>query len=159
MHETSWRHGKIFLITVCPKTKKNEIHPIKYQFPVLKWYYHETWRHQMETLSALLAPCAGNSPVTGEFPSQRPVTRSFYDFFDLCLNKWLSKQSWGVWFEMLSCALWRRRNEWTRPLLWLLMPWVIASLCPGEIPYNELNTSGIPSLIRSHRFKETQVYT
>ena len=26
------------------------------------------WRHQMETFSALLAPCPGNSPVTGEFP-------------------------------------------------------------------------------------------
>ena len=35
------------------------------------------WRHQMETFSALLALCAGNAPVTGEFPSQRSVTRSF----------------------------------------------------------------------------------
>ena len=35
------------------------------------------WRHQMETFSALLVICAGNSPVTGEFPAQRPVTRSF----------------------------------------------------------------------------------
>ena len=35
------------------------------------------WRHQLETISALLAFCAGNSPVTGEFPAQRPVTRSF----------------------------------------------------------------------------------
>ena len=35
------------------------------------------WRHQMETFSALLAICAGNSPVHGEFPAQRPVTRSF----------------------------------------------------------------------------------
>ena len=26
------------------------------------------WRHQMETFSALLAICAGNSPVAGEFP-------------------------------------------------------------------------------------------
>ena len=26
------------------------------------------WRHQMETFSVLLAICAGNSPVTGEFP-------------------------------------------------------------------------------------------
>ena len=31
------------------------------------------WRHQMETFSALPALCAGNSPVTGEFPTQRPV--------------------------------------------------------------------------------------
>ena len=40
----------------------------------------------METFSALLAICEGNSPVTGEFPSQRPVTRSFGVFFDLRLN-------------------------------------------------------------------------
>ena len=51
------------------------------------------WRHQMETFSALLALCVGNSPVTGEFPSQRPVTRSFDVFFALRLNKRLSKQS------------------------------------------------------------------
>ena len=37
----------------------------------------------METFSVLLALCAGNSPVTGEFPSQRPVTQSFDVFFDL----------------------------------------------------------------------------
>ena len=55
---------------------------------------HSWWRHQMETFSALLAHCAGNSPVTGEFPSQRTVTRRFDVFFDLCLNKRLSKQSW-----------------------------------------------------------------
>ena len=53
------------------------------------------WRHQMETFSALLAICEGNSPVTGEFPSQRPVTRRFDVFFDLHLIKQLSKQSWG----------------------------------------------------------------
>ena len=41
------------------------------------------WRHQMETFSALLALCAGNTPATGEFPSQRPVTRRFDVFFDL----------------------------------------------------------------------------
>ena len=68
------------------------------------------WRHQMETFSALLALCAGNSPVTGEFPAKRPVTRSFDVFFDLRLNKRLSKQSWGWWFETLSRPLWRHRN-------------------------------------------------
>ena len=45
----------------------------------------------MESFSALLAFCAGNSPVTGEFPAQRPVTRSFDVFFDLHLNQKLSK--------------------------------------------------------------------
>ena len=41
----------------------------------------------METFSVLLAICAGNSPVTCEFPAQRPVTRSFDVFFDLRLIK------------------------------------------------------------------------
>ena len=49
------------------------------------------WRHQMETISSLLAICAENSPVPGEFPAQRPVTRSFDVFFDLRLNNRLSK--------------------------------------------------------------------
>ena len=64
----------------------------------------------METFSALLAICAGNSPVPGEFPTQRPVTRSFDVYFDLRLNKRLSKQSWGWWFETQSRPLWRHRN-------------------------------------------------
>ena len=55
--------------------------------------------------------CAGNSPVPGEFPAQRPVTRSFDVFFDLRLNKRLSKQSWGWWFETLPCSSWRHCNE------------------------------------------------
>ena len=68
------------------------------------------WRHQMEAFSALLALCAGNSPVPDEFPTQRPVTRSFDVFFDLRPNKQLSKHSWGWWFETLSCSLWRHCN-------------------------------------------------
>ena len=47
----------------------------------------------METFTILLALCVGNSLVTGEFPSQRPMMKSFDIFFDLCLNKWLNKQS------------------------------------------------------------------
>ena len=87
------------------------------------------WRHEMETLPALVALCEswwrhqmehfprywpfvrGNSPVPGEFPAQRPVTRSFDVFFYLRLNKRLSKQSRGWWFETLSRPLWRHRNE------------------------------------------------
>ena len=51
----------------------------------------------METFSALLAICAGNSPVTGEFPTQRPVTRSFYAFFDLCVDKRFETPSSSSW--------------------------------------------------------------
>ena len=61
----------------------------------------------METFSALLAICAGNSPVPGEFPAQRPLTRSFDVFY---LNKRLNKQSRGWWFETPSRPLWRHRN-------------------------------------------------
>ena len=63
-----------------------------------------------ETFSALLAICAGNSPVPGESPAQRPVARSFDVYFDLRLNKRLIKQSWGWWFETLPRPLWRHSN-------------------------------------------------
>ena len=68
------------------------------------------WRHQIEKLSVLLAICAANSPIPGEFPAQRPVTRSFDVLFDLRLNQRLSKQSWGWRFETLSRPLWRHCN-------------------------------------------------
>ena len=71
------------------------------------WMGNCIQRDQMETFSALLALCAGKSPVTDEFPSQRPVTRSFDVFFDFRLNKRLSKPSRLRWFEMPSCSLWR----------------------------------------------------
>ena len=45
-----------------------------------------------------------------EFPAQRPVTRSFDVFSDLRLNKQLSKQPWGWWFETPSWSLWRQCN-------------------------------------------------
>ena len=61
-------------------------------------------RHQMETFSALLAICAGNSP------HKKPVTRSFNVFFDLRLNQPLSKQWWGWWFETLSRSVWLHCN-------------------------------------------------
>ena len=69
------------------------------------------WSHQMETFSELLALCAGNSPVTGEFPSQRPVTRNFDVFFDLRQNIRLSKQSRGWCFETPSRPLWRHCSD------------------------------------------------
>ena len=76
---------------------------------ILSW-----WRHQMETFSALLAICEGNSPVPDEFPTQRPVTRSFDVFFDLRLNKRLSKQYRGWWFETSSRPFWRHCYDITQ---------------------------------------------
>ena len=84
-----------------------------------QWYFiplHDDvikWKHFRVT-----GPLCGNSPVTGEFLSQRPVTWSFDIFFDLRLNKRLSKQSWGWWFETPSCSIWRHCNgtTWSHPI-------------------------------------------
>ena len=51
-------------------------------------------RHQMETFSALLAICAGNSPVSGEFPAQRPVTRMF-SLICAWINRWVNNGETG----------------------------------------------------------------
>ena len=53
------------------------------------------WRHQMETFSAWLAICAGNSPVTGVFPSQKPVTRSFGSLICAWINGWVNNRAAG----------------------------------------------------------------
>ena len=84
----------------------------------------------METFSALLSICAGNSPVTGEFPAQRPVTRSFDVFFDLRLIKRLSKQSWGWWFETPWRPLWRHCNVHR-----IMFPWEKPSPVERRGPY------------------------
>ena len=98
------------------------------------------WRHQMETFSALLAICAGNSPVIGEFPAQRPVTRCFDDFFHLRPNKWLNKQWWGWWFETPSHPLWRHCN-------------LLFEVCSGIYSWSTiLSVSKAKWLMRSHWF-------
>ena len=85
----------------------------------------------------------GNSPVSGEFPAQRPVMRSFDVFFDLHPNERLSKQWWGLWFGTSSCPLWRHLNDKKWPLDvffctlniiviwlgWLKLPITIECLC------------------------------
>ena len=118
------------ILLICVQVTKTDVHT--FPFPLLcfsnKSSTHEcTINHgiikpflvvfqqndtsiSLETFSVLLALCAGNSPVTGEFPSQRPVTRSFDVFFDLRPNEWLNKQSWGWWFETPSGSLWHHCN-------------------------------------------------
>ena len=63
------------------------------------------WKH-----FCIAGPLCGE--FTGEFPSQRPVTWSFYVFFDLRLNKRLSKQSGRRYFETLSRPLWRHSSAY-----------------------------------------------
>ena len=76
---------------------------------------HTTWNvHMMPSWNGnifrVTGPLCGEFTGLGDFPTQRPVTRSFDVFFDLCLNKRLCKQSRGWWFETLSWSLWRLRN-------------------------------------------------
>ena len=101
-----WKLFPLVQLTNLPDIMRADNDLVPYVRSAITW-----WRHQMETLSALLAICAGNSPVTGEFPTQRPVTWSFDVYFDLRTNERLSKQSWGWWFETLSRSLWRHRND------------------------------------------------
>ena len=67
-------------------------------------------------------PLCGEFTGPGEFPAQRPVTRSFDVFFDLRTNKRLSKQPWGWWFETPSWSLWRHCNVamWPFILTWFI---------------------------------------
>ena len=74
------------------------------------WHNHTWRRHQMEAFSALLALCVGNSPVTGEFPTHRPVTRSFDVFFDLCLNRQLI---WDATTLIMTSWWWKQST--TKP--------------------------------------------
>ena len=98
------------------------------------------WRHKMETFSALLAICAGNSPVTAELPAQRPVTLSFDIFIVLRLNKRLSKQSWGWWFETPSLPSWRRCNGYALNLVALGRLWTF-NKCSFLIHFGIANLS------------------
>ena len=99
------------------------------------------WRHQMETFSTLLALCAGNSPVTGKFPSQRPVTRSYDVFFDLHPNKRLSKQSGRWWFETPTGSLWRHCNGYIQ-LTAARQFFQLVCGCPHKLTAGELDPSG-----------------
>ena len=56
----------------------------------------------------------GESMLTGDFPSQRPVTRSFDVFFDLRPNNRLSKHWRRLWFETPAPLLWRHCNDMSR---------------------------------------------
>ena len=78
----------------------------------------------METFSALLPFVRGIHRSLVDFPSKRPVTRSFDVFFDLRLNKRLSKQSRRGWFETQSRSLWGRCNAlWVRKINADLFVW------------------------------------
>ena len=86
-------------------------------------------------LNVLMALCAGNSPVISEFHRQRPVTRNFGIFFDLHLNKQLSKQLRCQWFETPPRSLWRHCNEVIIYTYSVSMSVVFVNETPGTVVY------------------------
>ena len=114
----------------------------------------------METFSALLAICAGNSSVPGEFPAQRPVKHGFDVVFDLRLNKRLTKQSRGWWFETLPHPLWCHcddlcymRHYNMQPFLYhLLLAW-------GNPPITRGSPSQRSSNVQLHCFSWLLAWT
>ena len=85
-------------------------------FPWPAWGHHGNGKPRMMTSSNGNIFCV-TGPLCGEFTgpvnshTQRSVTRSFDVFFDLRVNKRMSKQQWGWWFETPSWSLWRHRND------------------------------------------------
>ena len=73
-----------------------QVLPVRVRIPLLILKTDPLWREP---------------PVTGGLPSQRPVMQSFDVFFDLGLNKWLSKQLRHWWLHSPLCSLWCHCNE------------------------------------------------
>ena len=92
----------------------------------------------------------GKSLDTGEFPTQRPVTRSFDVFFDLRPNKRLSKQWQGWWFETPLCSLWRHYNANNIHMITPFHHPVLIHYMPTTAPYfasDHFNHSYTPNTV------------
>ena len=74
-----------------------------------------------ENIFRVTGPLCGEFTGHDEFLAQRPLTRSFDVFIDLCLNKQLSKQSWGWWFETPSRSLRHHCNVMTMMVMVMVM--------------------------------------
>ena len=86
-----------------------------------------------ENIFRVTGHLCGEFTGPGEFPAQRPVTRSFGVFFDLSLNKRLSKQLRGWWFGTQSRPLWRHCND-DEPKVNLLFWCIYVKECTYKIP-------------------------
>ena len=102
------------------------------------------WLHQMETFSAQLALCAGNSSVPVNSPHKGQWRGALMFFFYLRLNKRLSKQPWGWWFETPSWSLWRHFNIFRYSRNFLTPNW-----------YDTYRYLGVSYFIASYYFLKT----
>ena len=125
-------------IRSCKPKKKNSfyIHDV-FLFIQFEWNKRAWWRHQIETFSALLALCKGNSPATGEYPSQRLVTQSFDVFFDLHLNQHINS-----WANNWDAGDLRRHRAHYDVIIMDWRRWMILRSCISATPWIT-NHSGI----------------
>ena len=93
---------------------------------------HSMMKSSNGNIFRVTGPLCGEVTGPGEIPTQRPMTRSFDVFVDLHLNKRLSKQPWGWWFETPSWSLWRHYNVY-RDILAAPLQLKVAELCPGML--------------------------
>ena len=118
---TYWKNlPKIMIFEICKKKRRKRKKPYtRHTFwstlircVNMKWIWQVLFMMTSSNgnIFRVTGHLCGEFTGPGEFPAQRPVTRSFDVFFDLRLNKRLSKQSWGWWFETPSCPLWRHSN-------------------------------------------------
>ena len=83
---------------------------IDYDIKHTTWWCITMMTSSNGSIFRVTGPLCGEFTGLGEFPTQRPVTRCFDVFCDLRLNKRLSKQPRGWWFEPSSWSLWRQCN-------------------------------------------------
>ena len=107
--------GETNAIFACRKDIEDTVPVLRTYFGGDRWMEVSTVINFMMTSSngnifRVTGPLCGEFTSPGEFPTQRPVMRGVDVFFDPHLNKRLSKQPWGWWFETLSWSLWRQCN-------------------------------------------------
>ena len=103
----------------------------------------------METFSALLAICTGNSPVTGEFPAHKGQRRGALMFFWICarINGWVNNREAGdlmrhrAHYEVIVMYTKHDRSNW------LSFFGLSIILSRENIPANKMLTYVTPSQI------------
>ena len=125
--------NEVEILQSCIKPSNWTIHVTKAKpYAYITW-----WRHQMETFSSLLAFWAGNSPVTGAFPAQRPVTRSLiFSLIWAWINDWVNNREAGdlrrhrghydvtIMNTRSPCSLaWFRMDGLAKPA-WMYVAWL-----------------------------------
>ena len=112
---TWWLRWELGILTrpYCCSTSLANLNTMGKQITWIVWEMMQTWwHHQMEPFSMLLAIVQGIhwSPVNSLHKGQWCRALMFPLISSWIMNKQLSKQSWGWWFETPSCSLWHHCN-------------------------------------------------